>query len=201
MQWFEWLSRLAYQWNACLNSHRDYFKRVYSFDQNNPQADFILTHSGGIDFSQDSCLHLNREEGINGLAMLRTGLKTNILVFQQFSVSVEHRKYVVIMNHVLLKIGHKKCGLWSMHNGTQDCNLTGVPIVSAAHDKLMLLVPYVHNLRCVFRAFLFVIIYYKKEWNAKWARNSEWLAFFSLDTFSYLSEHLEIQPSLSSSNS
>ena len=162
MQWFEGLSRLAYQWNACLNSHRNYFKGVYSFDQNNSQADFTLTHSWGIYFSQDSCLHLSRE-GMNGVSMIRTGLKTKILVFQQFSVSVEHRKYFVTMNHVHLKIGHKKCGLWSMHNGTQDYNLTGDLIVSAARDKLMVLVPYVHNLRCVFRAFLYVINYHKKK--------------------------------------
>jgi len=87
VQWFEGLSRLAYQWNACLNSHRDYFKGFYSFDQNNPQADFILTHSGGIDFSQDSCLHLSKEIGINGLSMLRTGIRNRILVFQLFSAS------------------------------------------------------------------------------------------------------------------
>lgn len=167
VQWFEGLRWLAYQWNACLSSHRDYFKGVYSFDQNNPQADFILTHSGGIYFCKDSCLHLSREEGINSLAMLRTGLKTKILVFQQFSASVEHRKYFVTMNHAHFKIGHKKCGLWSMHNGTQDYNLTGDLVGSAAHYKLMVLVPYVHNLRCVFRAFLYVINYYKHELNAK----------------------------------
>ena len=85
-----------------------------------------------------------------------------------------------------LKISHKKCSLWPMQNSTQDCNLTGDLTASAAHCKLMVLVPCVHNLRWGFRALLYVTNYYKHEWNAKWARNSERLARFSLDTFSYL---------------
>jgi hypothetical protein len=134
--------------------------------------------------------------------MLRTGLTTKILVFQKFSASVEQWKYFVTMNHALLKIGHKKCGLWSMRNGTQDYNLTGDLIVSAAYYKLMALVPYVRNVRCVFRAFMYVINYYKHEWKAKCARNSEMLAFFLPGhIFISISEHLEIQPSLSASNS
>jgi hypothetical protein len=134
--------------------------------------------------------------------MLWTRLETRILVFQQFSASVERLKYFVTMNYAHLKASHNKCGLWSMRNGTQDYNLTGDLIASAAHYKLIVLVPCVRNLRCGFRALLYVIYYYKHECNTKWRINSWKVTFFLPGhIFSSISEHLEIQPSLSASNS
>jgi hypothetical protein len=84
--------------------------------------------------------------------MLRTWLESRILMFQQFSASVERLKYFVTMNYAHVQTRYNKCGLWSMRNGTQEYNLTGDLIASAGHHKLIVLVSCVRNLRCGFRA-------------------------------------------------